>query len=78
MILLKVKYILSLSRNFSETFFTASECKRGKAWFIPITLEDARALAVLTHPNHLLTVSSWGFARLPPSCISNSDGYSYE
>ncbi len=41
---------------------------------IPITLEDARALAALAHSNHLLTVSSWGFARLPPSCISNSDG----
>ncbi len=43
--------------------------------FIPITLEDARALAALTHPNHLLIVSSWGFTRLPPSCTSNSDGY---
>ncbi len=42
---------------------------------IPITLEDARALTALAHPNHLLTVSSWGFARLPLSCISNSDGY---
>ncbi len=33
------------------------------------------ALAALAHPNHLRTISSWGYARLPPSCISNSDGY---
>ena len=32
--------------------------------------------AVVTHPNHLLLVGSWGFAQLPPTCISNSNGYS--
>ncbi len=49
--------------------------KLGQGGAIPITLEDARALAARAHPNHLLIVSSWGFAPLPPSCISNSDGY---
>ena len=33
--------------------------------------------AVVTHPNHLLLVGSWGFAQLPPTCISNSNGYKY-
>ena len=42
---------------------------------IPIVLEDAGLLAAFTHPNHLLLVGSWGFAQLPPTCISNSNGY---
>ncbi len=51
---------------------------RGFTRLIPVALEDASVLAALAHPNHLLTVSSWGFARLPPSYTSNSDGYIFK
>ncbi len=43
---------------------------------IPIVLEDAGLLAAFAHPNRLLLVGSRGFAQLPPTCISNSNGYS--
>jgi methylated-DNA-[protein]-cysteine S-methyltransferase len=42
---------------------------------IPVILENAGVLATLTHPNHLADLSSWGFTRLPPTCISNDFGY---
>ncbi|OED46700.1 hypothetical protein ACH42_03515, partial [Endozoicomonas sp. (ex Bugula neritina AB1)] len=43
--------------------------------YIPIAFEDVGVLAALTHPNHLLLVGSWGFAHLPPTHISKSNGY---
>ena len=44
---------------------------------IPIVLEGAGLLAAFTHPNRLLFVGSRGFAQLPPTCISNSNGYTH-
>jgi hypothetical protein len=41
----------------------------------PFILETARLLATLTHPNHLVQLSSWGGAPLPPYCNSNDFGY---
>ena len=35
-------------------------------------------LAALSHPSHLLFVGSRGFARLPPTRISNGNGYVIE
>jgi|TARA_R110002111_G_scaffold80637_2_gene127434 hypothetical protein len=29
-------------------------------WYIPVSLEAAALLAALTHPNHLVRLSSWG------------------
>ena len=46
-----------------------------QAYAIPIVLEDAGLLAAFAHPNRLLFVGSRGFAQLPPTCISNSNGY---
>ncbi|OED43186.1 hypothetical protein ACH42_10820 [Endozoicomonas sp. (ex Bugula neritina AB1)] len=43
--------------------------------YIPIAFEDVGVLAALTHPNHLLLVGSWGFAHLPSTHISKSNGY---
>ncbi|OED45876.1 hypothetical protein ACH42_04420 [Endozoicomonas sp. (ex Bugula neritina AB1)] len=43
---------------------------------IPIAFEDVGVLAALAHPDHLLFVGSRGFARLPPTHISKSNGYS--
>ena len=36
---------------------------------IPFILEVAGALAVFIHPNHIVSLCSWGFIHLPPSCI---------
>lgn len=42
---------------------------------LPISLDDAGMLAALTHPNHLLLVGSWDFARLLPTHIFNGNRY---
>jgi hypothetical protein len=44
---------------------------------IPVILENAGVLATLTRPNHLVYLSSWGFTRLPPPCISNDFRYRF-
>ncbi|MBF0219817.1 MAG: DUF4102 domain-containing protein [Gammaproteobacteria bacterium] len=50
----------------------------GRYWrmaYIPVILENGGSLASVAHPNHLGLLSSWGFATLPPSIISNDFGY---
>ncbi|OED50673.1 hypothetical protein ACH42_00860 [Endozoicomonas sp. (ex Bugula neritina AB1)] len=47
----------------------------GESRSIPIAFEDVGVLAALAHPDHQLLVGLRGFARLPPTHISKSNGY---
>ncbi|OED43623.1 hypothetical protein ACH42_09655 [Endozoicomonas sp. (ex Bugula neritina AB1)] len=57
------------------TYLSTDNNRSGFTGFVPIAFEDVGVLAALAHPDHLLFVGSRGFARLPPTHISKSNGY---